>query len=70
MDGNKLSSEEYAALMSAAKKLGYSLDDFECAMGFGWGAQADNHWKSVRIEMESEAERILADRGAAAEGGS
>lgn len=63
MQSGNLSSEEYAALITAANKLDYDADDFECAMGFGWvGNDPTDRWTAVRIAMEREAEKILAER--------
>jgi hypothetical protein len=64
MPNRELSSEEYAALMTAARKLGYSVDDFECAMAFGAGGVSTTveRWRVIFAEMECEAERILLAR--------
>lgn len=64
----KTSSEEYAALIIAAQRLGYGPEDFECAMTIFWAKDGQDvspeHWKRMRAEIEREAAKVLAERPA------
>lgn len=61
-----LDSKEYAALIIAARRLGYSADDFEYAMARFIGNNgedlASEQAKAMRSQIEQEAARVLAER--------
>ena len=57
----ELSSAEYAALIAAAKRVGYSVDEFECIMGFGYAGKGYEHWAEVRAAIERQADHVLSE---------
>jgi hypothetical protein len=62
-----LSSRRYAALMCAAQRLGFSLDDFECAMcklGDKDGLDGTpQRWREMRAQLDREVDSLDASQG-------
>ena len=69
MTNRSQNSAQYAALITAARRLGYSADEFESAMatfsGPGGRDETPQHWKRMRTEIEREAAKVLTERTSA-----